>query len=672
MYYAYINNSTNIIINETQLLPLECKCVTNIQNILKHINSLWTMIKTVHINSLDISIIEFEPAYCHPEFTMIDVDENMWLMNYVVISKIYPLKELSSYIELINLGSGCINDIFCSACLLGQIELIKYLHQMNIQLTSSTSIYHALIANSNEIVEYIFDHFYDLFDKNISIGEIIKYITRCNTHNARILQRFIKNNNIDISKEYSIIEKELTWTCIIGDIDTAFLIIELIPDNIRHIIFTDSILKYVCMSGSLEILIYLLDNHNYTQSLMKLALDTSLKHCQLNTAKYLIDIGIDVDDYNKYIDNESNSVCKYNSKKHIETLQFLVEKGVDITLDNIVFINSARGREFDTVEYLIELGADINCENGLALRFAVLHNNLDAVKMLVSRGCEFIEYSNYILPLCVEKNYIEIMNYLLEIGIVDHNNQSFYRAITLGNIDMVKKLIVDDFDINQTIKVAAINDRIEIVQYILENYCYDFSNYDDVIKSVFDYLSFDTFIKLIQLYPEYNITDELCQIASQLVLGNLSQAKNLIYQYGLGNNIFLLMFVMHINNITIIDFLVELNSSDEYNYWVVITSVTNTDILQHVIYHLHINVLGITDAIKYATVLDNTKSHRLLFLNGIKNDKTSMSDKMHQYLLNIGYRCYTPIGGLSSVEYSKNKIKYKVYNDLPDIYSGKN
>ncbi len=315
------------------------------------------------------------------------------------------------------------------------------------------------------------------------------------------------------------------------------------------------------------------------------------------------------------------------------------------------------------------MGADINCENGVALRFAVLHNNLDAVKMLVSRGCEFIEYSNYILPLCVEKNYIEIMNYLLEIGISDHNNQSFYRAITLGNIDMVKKLIVDDFDINQTIKIAAINDRIEIVQYILENYCYDFSNYDDVIKSVFDYLSFDTFIKLIQLYPEYNITDELCQIASQLVLGNLSQAKNLIYQYGLGNNIFLLMFVMHINNITIIDFLVELNSSDEYNYWIVITSVTNTDILHHVIYHLHINVLGITDAIKYATVLDNTKSHRLLFLNGIKNDKTSMSDKMHQYLLNIGYRCYTPI---DSIEYSKNKIKYKVYDDLLDIYSGKN
>nr|WBF71075.1 ankyrin repeat protein [Megavirus caiporensis] len=671
MYYAYIDNSTNIIINETQLLPFECKCVTNIQNILKYINSLWTM-KSDNINTLEMSIIELEPAYCHPEFTIVDIDENMWSMNYVNINKIYPLKELSTYVELINLGSGCVNDIFCHACSSNQIELIKYLCQMNIQLSNSRCIYYALIANSNEIVEYIFDHFYDLFDKNISIGEIIKYITRCNSHNAKILQKFIKNNNINVSNEYSVIEKELTWTCIIGDIDTAFLIIELIPDNIRHIIFTDNILKYVCMSGSLEILVYLLNNHNYPQSLLKVALDWSLKYCQLETAKYLIEFGIDVDDYNKYIHNECNSIFKYNSKKHIETLQFLVEKGVDITQNNIVFISSAKNREFDTIEYLLELGADINCENGLALRLAVLHNNLDAVKMLVSRECEFIEYSDYILPLCVEKNYIEMFHYLLEIGIVDRNNQSLYRAVTLGHIDMVKKLMINDFDINQTIKIAAINDRIEIVQYILKNYSYDFSNYDDIIKSVFDYLSFDIFIKLIQLYPEYNITDELCQIASQLVLGNLSQAKNLIYQYGLCNNIFLLMFAIHMNNITMLDFLVDLNSSNEYNYWVVITSVTNYDILYHVIYHLHINVLGITDTIKYATLLDNIKSHRLLFLNGIKDDDTKVSDKMHQHLLNIGYRCYTPMGNPSEIEYSKNKIKYKVYDDLPDIYIGKN
>lgn len=671
MYYAYIDNSTNITINETQSLPFECKCVTNIQNIFKNINTLWTM-KSGNINTLEMSVIEFEPAYCHPEFTMDNADENMWLMNYITINNVYPLKELSTYIELINLGSGCINNIFCHACLSNQIELIKYLCQMNIQLSNSTCIYYALIANSNDIVEYIFDNFYDLFDKNISIGEIIKYITRGNTHNAIIIQRFIKNNNINISNECLAIQSELEWTCMIGNIDIAFLIIELIPDSIRHIIFTDNILQYVCMSGSLEILKYLLNNHNYPQSLLKVALDWSLKYCQLETAKYLIDIGIDVDDYNKYIDNESSSVFKYNSKKHINTLQFLVEKCVDVTQDNIVFISSAKNGEFDTIEYLLELGSDINCENGLALRSAVLRNNLDAVKMLTSRGCEFIEYSNYILPLCVERNYMEIFNHLLEIGIVDHNNQSLYRAITLGHIDMVKKLMTDDFDINKTIKIAAINDQIEIMQYILKNYSYDFSDYDDMIKLVFNHLSFNVFIELIELYPEYNITDELCQIASQLVSGNLSQAKNLIYQYGLGNNIFLLMFVIHTNNIAMIDFLFELNSSDEYNYWIVITSVTNSDILHHVIYNLHINVSDITDAIKYATLLDNTKSHRLLLINGIKDDHTSLSDKMHQYLLNIGYKCHTSIGNPSNIDYLKNKIKCKEYDDLPDFLDKKN
>ncbi|AZL89765.1 ankyrin repeat protein [Megavirus baoshan] len=667
MYYAYINNSTNIIVKETQLLPLECKCVTNVQNIFRHINALWAMLNPINNNSLDISIIELEPAYCHPEFTMVDINENMWLMNYVIINKIYPLKELSSYIELISLGSGCIDNLFSFACVSNQIELVKYLHQLNIQLTSSTSIYYALIANSNDIMEYIFNNFYDLFDKNIvSITELIRYLTRGNMHGTIIIQKHIKNNNIDISNECLAIQSELEWTCMIGNIKLIFLIIELIPDNISHIIFTDNILKYVCMSGSLEILKYLLDNHNYPQPLMKLALDESLKYCQLIIAKYLIDIGIEVDDYNKYIHQEPSFFFDKNKKKYIDILRFLVEKGVDIVQNNIAFITSAKNKEFDTVEYLIELGADINCEKGLALRSAVFDNNLNAVKMLVSRGCEFIEYSNYILPLCVERNYIEIFNHLLEIGIVDHNNQSLYRAVTLGNIIMVENLMTDDFDINKIIKIAAINDQIEIMQYILKKYSYDFSDYDEMIKLVFDHMSFNAFIKLIHLYPEYNITDELCQITSQLVLGNLSQAKNLIYQYGLGNNIHLLIFVIHINNITMLDFLVELNSSDKYNYWVVISSITNSDILYHVIYNLHINVSDITDAIKYATLIDNTKSHRLLLLNGIKDGQTIISDKMHQYLINIGYKHDYKDNRLSiQDQYIKNNIKYKVYDDLP-------
>lgn len=124
----------------------------------------------------------------------------------------------------------------------------------------------------------------------------------------------------------------------------------------------------------------------------------------------------------------------------------LVEYGGDLLID------ATYDNKKDDIIKLLDLGIDVNyhekdvvfTDESSALLIATMTNNLDLVKLLVSRGAD-ITYKNLLghcaLTLAKEKNFIDIYNYLLKFVSAD-----FLEFISEEYI--IKKFKLDPYMIN--------------------------------------------------------------------------------------------------------------------------------------------------------------------------------------------------------------------------------
>lgn len=130
---------------------------------------------------------------------------------------------------------------------------------------------------------------------------------------------------------------------------------------------------------------------------------------------------------------------------HIDMLKYLVSLGIDICIDYALDYAVTSGY-IDIVEYLLEVGHNINEFGDLPLRSATIANNINMVKYLVNQGANIhIEEDNPIY-LASMYGHIKLVKYFIDLGSEYHKNNTLVlcTAIINNHLDVVKCLIEND------------------------------------------------------------------------------------------------------------------------------------------------------------------------------------------------------------------------------------
>jgi len=126
--------------------------------------------------------------------------------------------------------------------------------------------------------------------------------------------------------------------------------------------------------------------------------------------KYLLECSI----YKDFLKENIDSILKiYVYKRDLEVVNYLVEKGADVTADNNLNVRLASYHgHLETVKYLVEKGADVTAENNYAVRWASYREHLETVKYLVEKGADVTVDNNYISVIWGSENrYPKIIKY---------------------------------------------------------------------------------------------------------------------------------------------------------------------------------------------------------------------------------------------------------------------
>ncbi len=108
--------------------------------------------------------------------------------------------------------------------------------------------------------------------------------------------------------------------------------------------------------------------------------------------------------------------------------------------------------------------------------------DIDIFKLLIHNGLDLKDYPNLLIEL-IENEFIDIVELLLERKIYDvhhHNDLALLKAITTGNIDMVKLLISYGADAKKVLRIF----KLKPEKYHSE---YDYDTNEN-IKKIIKYL----------------------------------------------------------------------------------------------------------------------------------------------------------------------------------------
>ena len=196
-------------------------------------------------------------------------------------------------------------------------------------------------------------------------------------------------------------------------------------------------------------------------------------------------------------DQKHNSAFAAAARGHLETVRYLVEvAGVDVTMTatngGTALMLAAAGGHTDVIEYLLQppfavkirLEDTVPNDGSTALLYAIHHNKLDAVKLLLERGANpFVvrcDGSNAVFVAAAQGN-TDILRLLLELKVpcdmkrTDTNVAALYMAAQDNHTECVRLLVAAGADIDATQKggftplfAAAAGGHIETIAALIE------------------------------------------------------------------------------------------------------------------------------------------------------------------------------------------------------------
>ncbi|KAJ5071733.1 cyclin-dependent kinase inhibitor 2c [Anaeramoeba ignava] len=226
----------------------------------------------------------------------------------------------------------------------------------------------------------------------------------------------------------------------------------------------------------------------------------------LETIKYLISNGADVNFGNFYNQSPLHFACQNQNENKLEIIKYLIEKGADINAltkngETPLHIVCQYQKEniLEIIKYLIEKGADINIKSQYYYNQTPLHyvcqyqkeNALEIIKYLISKGADINaktqkeEIPLHLICQYQKENTLEIIKYLIKKGL-DVNALSKYSQTALHSVcqyqkqntfEIIKYLIKKGADINVFSKYSQTplhyacqfqkKDAFEIIKYLI-------------------------------------------------------------------------------------------------------------------------------------------------------------------------------------------------------------
>lgn len=157
----------------------------------------------------------------------------------------------------------------------------------------------------------------------------------------------------------------------------------------------------------------------------------------------------------------------------VETMQWLIDNGVKIIEDNSVFYSACIEAHIEVINFLIEKGVDISCNYNESLRRVCELGHLEVVKILVENGADVNDYYGSPLGNAALVGNLEMVKYLMEKGATLEMGD-FYAARTAcqnSHLDILKYFIEKGLDMKATslLSTACSYGNDEIFNFLIEN-----------------------------------------------------------------------------------------------------------------------------------------------------------------------------------------------------------
>jgi ankyrin repeat protein len=165
---------------------------------------------------------------------------------------------------------------------------------------------------------------------------------------------------------------------------------------------------------------------------------------ELESAKYLLTKGADINE----VDRDGNTVLNTVSIwDRIDLASFLIENGADVNkpdnLGNTPLYEACVNHSIEMVKLLLDKGANVNFTNAYGQSPLMVSNDLELADLLIENGAnEELEDIDGETVISYAVNHNQLRFYL--------RLPRFLRAVFVGKIDRVNKLLDEGADINQS------------------------------------------------------------------------------------------------------------------------------------------------------------------------------------------------------------------------------
>ncbi|QGR53692.1 ankyrin repeat-containing protein [Moumouvirus maliensis] len=495
-----------------------------------------------HAN-INFQLIQVEPDTTHPDLIIREKFPGHYVVNHIKILIKYNINDLSTITMLLNQNIKYGYKKFYQWVLFyDKIDILQLLHQREIPLykySSGKFLRSSINLNSTnqECIKYILIN-NDFFKFDIECL-LLKFIEACyddlRSNVCLTILKFMLENDIIFNHQNAFFEAAKS---------DAIKIFEFLHKSGFQINLEEAI-KY-CTGG--QIFEYILKNETIEDNILMELLNNLCKESHTPLIKLMIKYGIDIDYITEQTLNElvdSIYVINILIKKSNKITYYVVNNCPNI-LPELIRKNLKK-----SVIKLIRFGIDINYNYSKNLSAAFVMGDLDIVKLLTSDGIKIFTINDSDLEIICMYPNVEILKFLIDNGF---------------NINL-------EICLEQSILHRSTNNT-----YLLE--IVDYNHF--MAKIITNYYIFARGVYFLNQITKPFSCSPVEEIIIEIIRGGAQNAKKLILDYDLYENLEIAFVSCFEENIGLIDFLLDCNiDNNDYINWLFIFSTDNMSTFQY-------------------------------------------------------------------------------------------
>ncbi len=340
----------------------------------------------------------------------------------------------------------------------GHLEVVKYLveHGCDIQQVGlyGNALSLAKEAGHLEVVKYLVEHGRNIHQVGIYDHDILTLLAQVG--NLKVVKHLVEQG-CNIQQVNNDGSNALIHAANRGHLDVVKYLAEQ-GCNIQHVDnYGDNALTLAANRGHLDVVKYLVEHGCDIQQVSNdgdNALIRAAKAGHLEIVKLLVGQECDIHQVN---DDGDNALIRAARAGHLEVVKYLAGQGCNIHQVNNdgdhALIRAARAGHLEIVKFLVEHGCNIhqvNNDGDHALILAAQAHDLGTVQYLVEKGLNINQVNSSgdtALARSMEFKCIDIACDLirrgasLTIGRPPHRDGYLFRALKIGNTELIKLLI---------------------------------------------------------------------------------------------------------------------------------------------------------------------------------------------------------------------------------------